>query len=109
MGIFGNGRGGHPRGCGDGGMAGTVGAVAAAGGRSGGLSAMVEIVFGGFCLLRTCNFPNLNFLNYTRGVSKIGKSQFHTSFSRVYLDNSSLQNTPQTPYSFESSASQLSE
>ena len=60
-GICGNGRGGHPRGCGDGGMAGTVGAVAAAGGRSGGLTAMVEIIFGRFCLLRTCNFPNLNF------------------------------------------------
>jgi hypothetical protein len=70
---------------------------------------MVDIVFGGFCLLRTCNFPNLNFFKLHTGVSKIGKSQFHTSFSRVYLDNSFLQNTPQTPYSFESSASQHSE
>jgi hypothetical protein len=25
---------------------------------------MVEIVFGRFCLLRTCNFPNLNFFNF---------------------------------------------
>ena len=60
-GIFGNGCSVDPRVVCIDGMAGTVGAVAAAGGRSGGLSAMVEIVFGRFCLLRTCNFPNLNF------------------------------------------------
>jgi hypothetical protein len=68
-GIFGNGCSVDPRVVCIGGMAGTVGAVAAAGGRSGGLSAMVEIVFGGFCLLRTCNFPNLNFFKlHTGGI-----------------------------------------
>lgn len=60
-GIFGNGCPVDPRVVCIDRMAGTVGAVAAAGGRSGGLSAMVQIVFGRFCLLRTCNFPNLNF------------------------------------------------
>ena len=55
-GICGNRRGGHLRGCSDGG--------------SGGLMVMVEIVFGGFCLLRTCNYPNLIFLNYTQGDLK---------------------------------------
>ena len=69
-GIFGNGSSVDPLVVCIGGMAGTVGAVAAAGGQSGGLSAMVEIVFGGFCLLCTCNFPNLIFFNYTRGYLK---------------------------------------
>jgi hypothetical protein len=44
-GICGNGRGEHPRGCSNGGMAGTVGAAAVAGGGSGGISAMVEADF----------------------------------------------------------------
>jgi hypothetical protein len=30
---------------------------------------MVQIVFGRFCLLRTCNFPNLNFFKlHTGGI-----------------------------------------
>jgi hypothetical protein len=55
-------------------------------GSNGGLMAMVEIVFGGFCLFRTCNDQHLDFFKLHTGV--------YISFLGVYLDNSSFQNTP---------------
>jgi len=109
-GIRGNGRGGHPRGCGDGGSAVWGSAAAAAGGRSGGLVAMVEADFWRFNTVEASVWAGIELIKKnTSKVSKVGNLQFHASLSGVFLDNSSVTNTPQTPYSFESYASQLSD
>ena len=109
-GIRGNGRGGHPRGCGDGGSAVWGSAAAAAGGESGGLVAMVEADFWRFNTVEASVWAGIELIKKnTSEVSKVGNLQFHASLSGVFLDNSSVTITPQTPYSFESYASQLSD